>query len=65
MSEIISTSQAAALLGVGLRTIQVWSEKGVLKPAYKHNGRLKFSRDYIEGILKSGKDIQKPKNIEV
>lgn len=46
-----TTREAAARLGVSLRTIQLWSEKGLLRAWKTEGGHRRISTESVEGLL--------------
>lgn len=62
---VISTRQAAKLLNVSLRTIQLWVESGVLKAWKTPGGHRKVILSSIEQLLESRKSTVSSGNKEV
>lgn len=48
-----SSKHAAAILGVTTRTIQAWSESGILKPWKTPGGHRRFDLEEVEGLRAS------------
>ena len=51
MDKVFTTKQAAELLGVSLRTAQLWVESGVLKAWKTAGGHRRISRESVETLL--------------
>jgi len=51
VNDFYTTREAAELLGVSLRTVQLWVEDGVLKAWKTAGGHRRLSRDSVENIL--------------
>ena len=51
MDKVFTTKQAAELLGVSLRTAQLWVESGVLKAWRTAGGHRRISRESVERLL--------------
>ena len=51
-SEFWSTREAADLLGVSLRTVQLWTEAGVLKAWKTAGGHRRINRDSVMQLLR-------------
>jgi excisionase family DNA binding protein len=52
MDKVFTTKQAAELLGVSLRTVQLWVESGVLKAWKTAGGHRRNARDSVDALLK-------------
>ena len=52
MDKVFTTKQAAELLGVSLRTVQLWVESGVLKAWKTAGGHRRIARESVETLLK-------------
>jgi excisionase family DNA binding protein len=52
MDKVFTTKQAAELLGVSLRTVQLWVESGVLRAWKTAGGHRRIARDSVETLLK-------------
>jgi excisionase family DNA binding protein len=52
MDKVFTTKQAADLLGVSLRTVQLWVESGVLKAWKTAGGHRRIARESVETLLK-------------
>ncbi len=52
MDKVFTTKQAAELLGVSLRTVQLWVESGVLKAWKTAGGHRRIARESVEALLK-------------
>ena len=56
--DTITTNQAAQMLGVSLRTVQMWIKKGVFPTAYKlhpgnpHNSAYRIPRADVDQVLR-------------
>lgn len=61
----ISTREAADLLGVSLRTAQLWVEQGVLLAWKTAGGHRRILLDSVEKVLDERKKISLPKNLNV
>jgi len=51
MDKVFTTKQAAELLGVSLRTAQLWVESGVLKAWKTAGGHRRIARESVETLL--------------
>jgi excisionase family DNA binding protein len=54
--EFCSTRDAADLLGVSLRTVQLWAEAGVLKAWKTAGGHRRIARTSVEDVLRQRRD---------
>ena len=54
---VLSTRQAAELLDVSLRTIQLWVESGALKAWKTPGGHRKISISSVEQLIESRKSV--------
>ena len=52
MDEVLTTKQAAELLGVSLRTVQLWVESGVLKAWKTAGGHRRIAQESVDSLLK-------------
>ena len=52
-----TTSEAARLLGVSLRTVQLWTEAGLLEARKTAGGHRRISRASVEGLLHKKPDV--------
>lgn len=52
MDEVLTTKQAAELLGVSLRTAQLWVESGVLKAWKTAGGHRRIAQESVDSLLK-------------
>jgi excisionase family DNA binding protein len=50
-----TTREAAKILGVSLRTAQVWSESGILEAWKTEGGHRRITRESIDRLLKDGR----------
>jgi len=55
-SELVSTRQAAEMLGVALRTAQLWVESGVLRAWKTAGGHRRILRSSVEALLEKRKE---------
>lgn len=51
MKTFCTSSEAAQLLGVALRTVQLWSESGMLEAWKTRGGHRRISRDSVQRLL--------------
>ena len=51
--EFYGTQEAARILGVSVRTVQLWVEKGILKAWKTAGGHRRISRESIDQLLRS------------
>jgi excisionase family DNA binding protein len=52
MDRVVTTKQAAELLGVSLRTVQLWVESGVLKAWKTAGGHRRIARESVDALVK-------------
>jgi len=50
MTELITTGQAAALLGVSTHTVSRWAKSGLIPSCRTPGGQLRFSADLVTGV---------------
>ncbi|MDF0605107.1 excisionase family DNA-binding protein [Neisseriaceae bacterium TC5R-5] len=60
--DLISTGEAAKLLGVSLRTIQLWVESNTLRAWKTVGGHRRLSRSEVEAMATQQADVIKPKD---
>ncbi|MBT8147150.1 MAG: response regulator [Gammaproteobacteria bacterium] len=51
--DFYGTQEAARILGVSVRTVQLWVEKGLLKAWKTAGGHRRISRDSVSGLLRT------------
>ena len=61
MATFIGRSEAAKILGCSEKTINNWAKKKIIKPVLVMNGKMKFSREDLESIVKKGGDLNNKK----
>lgn len=59
-TDLLSTREAASLLGVSLRTIQLWVESGVLRAWKTAGGHRRVSRDSVDKLLQEKQHAIQP-----
>ena len=52
MEDVVTTREAAELLGVSLRTVQLWVEDGVLRAWKTAGGHRRVSRNSVEALVR-------------
>lgn len=52
-TEVLTTKEVATLLGVAVRTVQLWVESGVLRAWKTAGGHRRIARDSVEALLAS------------
>lgn len=52
-TEVLTTKEVAKLLGVAVRTVQLWVESGVLRAWKTAGGHRRIARDSVEALLAS------------
>jgi len=50
MSELLTRSESAKILGLKPRTLGTWSRKGILKPAFFVRGRPRYLLEDLEKV---------------
>ena len=59
-----TTSEAARLLGVSLRTVQLWTEAGLLEARKTTGGHRRISRVSVEGLLHKRPVVEAPQSVD-
>lgn len=59
-SQVYSTREASEILGVSLRTVQLWVDGGILEAWKTAGGHRRISRASVEALLKGGASVSRP-----
>ncbi|MBI2308921.1 MAG: helix-turn-helix domain-containing protein [Rhodocyclales bacterium] len=59
-SQVYSTREASEILGVSLRTVQLWVDGGILEAWKTAGGHRRVSRASVEALLKGGAPAARP-----
>lgn len=60
VSQVYSTREASEILGVSLRTVQLWVDGGILEAWKTAGGHRRVSRASVEALLKGGASVGRP-----
>ncbi|MBF0132068.1 MAG: response regulator [Magnetococcales bacterium] len=63
LNELITTTDAAKLLGVARRSVQLWMEKGVLRAMKTPGGHRRITRESVEALLKEWNAVMESETV--
>ncbi|HAT50986.1 MAG: response regulator [Nitrospirae bacterium] len=63
LNELITTTEAAKLLGVARRSVQLWMEKGVLRAMKTPGGHRRITRESVEALLKEWNAVMESETV--
>lgn len=64
-SQVYSTREASEILGVSLRTVQLWVDSGILEAWKTAGGHRRISRASVEALQKGGASAGRPAEVDM